>query len=109
MQSVEKTWFERVEQEALPVEEDAADKGITAKEEKIYVASYWKLMWWRFLRHRMAVVSAVIIIVLYVVGAFCEFVAPYNPEDTFAKYKLAPPSPVHIFDAQGKLHPPFVY
>jgi len=108
MQSAEKTWFERTELEERTVPATPEEE-IAAKDEKIYVASYWKLIWWKFLRHRLAVVSAVIIVLLYLVAAFAEFVAPYNPEDSFVKYKLAPPSRVHIFDAEGNLHRPFVY
>ena len=108
MQSVEKTWFERSEQEQSAPADDLADE-ISTKEEKVYVASYWKLMWWRFLKHRMAVISAVIVLLLYLVAAFCEFVAPYDPEQTFAKYKMTPPTGIHIFDEAGTLQRPFVY
>ena len=108
MQSVEKTWFERSEQEQSAPADDLADE-ISIKEEKVYVASYWKLMWWRFLKHRMAVISAVIVLLLYLVAAFCEFVAPYDPEQTFAKYKMTPPTGIHIFDEAGALQRPFVY
>lgn len=108
MQSVEKTWFERSEQEESAPADDLADE-ISSKEEKVYVASYWKLMWWRFLKHRMAVISAVIVLLLYLVAAFCEFVAPYDPEQTFAKYKMTPPTGIHIFDEAGTLQRPFVY
>lgn len=107
MQSVEKTWYDRIEQDELSSELPAED--IATKEERLSVASYWQLMWWRFLKHRMAVISAVIIVLLYFIGAFSEFVAPYNPEDTFIKYKLAPPSAIHFFDAQGNFQRPFVY
>ena len=108
MQSVEKTWFERAAQEDINTAEPAAEE-ITPKDEKISVASYGQLMWWRFLKHRMAVISAVIVLLFYLVGAFCEIVAPYDPEQSFIKYKLAPPSRVHIFDTQGNLQRPFVY
>lgn len=108
MQSVEKTWFERSEQEQTNPTEDPVDD-IAIKEEKVYVASYWKLMWWRFLRHRLALISAVIVIFLYFVAAFCEFVAPYDPEETFAKYKMTPPTGIHIMDENGTLQRPFVY
>jgi peptide/nickel transport system permease protein len=109
MQSVEKTWYDRVEQGGFANSDELLAEEVAAKEEKLYVASYWQLMWWRFLKHRMAVISAVIVMILYFIAAFSEFVAPYNPEDTFVKYKLAPPSPVHIRDAQGNFHRPFVY
>jgi len=109
MQSVEKTWFERPEQDEAALSGDALADDVAVKDEKIYVASYWKLVWWKFLRHRMAVISAVIVLLLYFVAAFCEFVAPYDPEQTFAKYKFAPPTRVHILDAEGNLRRPFVY
>lgn len=108
MQSVEKTWFERVEQQEQTAAEELVEE-IGAKDEKVYVASYWQLMRWRFLKHRMAVISLVIVSLLYLVAAFCEFVAPYDPEESFVQYKLAPPSRVRIFDAEGNLRRPFVY
>lgn len=108
MQSVEKTWFERSEQEQMTMPDEGIEEGLS-QEKKIYVASYWQLMWWRFLRHRLAVISAVIVLLLYFVAAFSEFVAPYSPEETFAKYKLVPPTRIHIFDEAGNLRMPFVY
>ena len=79
------------------------------EEEKVYVASHWRLMWWRFRRHRMAVISAALLGVFYFVAIFAEFVAPYDPEATFIKYKMAPPTRIHIRDAEGRFHSPFVY
>lgn len=80
-----------------------------AGEERLYVAGQWQLMWWKFRKHKMALVGAAILIVFYLIGAFCEFVAPYNPEAYFIRYKMAPPTPVRIFDATGKLRAPFIY
>ncbi len=78
-------------------------------EEKIYVASNTQLMWWKFRRHKLALVSTVIVILFYLVAVFVEFVAPYDPQQKFVKYKLAPPSSIHIFDTEGNLRRPFVY
>lgn len=80
-----------------------------SEDERIFVATQWQLMWWKFRKHKMAVFSAVIIIVLYIIAVFCEFIAPYDPEESFIKYKYAPPSPVHIRDAEGRFRRPFVY
>ncbi|MCU0520104.1 MAG: ABC transporter permease [Anaerolineae bacterium] len=66
-------------------------------------------MWWKFRRHKLAMASGVILIIFYVVAIFAEFVAPYDPEAYFASFKLAPPTPVRIFDTEGKLRPPFIY
>lgn len=78
-------------------------------EEKIYVAPPLLLMWWKFRKHKMAVISGVVIILLYLVAIFCEAVAPYDPNQYFAQYKLAPPTKVHIIDSTGRLRMPFVY
>src|SRR5688572_647725 len=110
MQSVQKRWYDDASYEdTLPEEERVADDAPGSVDEKIYVASYLQLMWWRFLRHRMAVISAVIVILLYFTAAFAEFVAPYNPENSFVRYKLAPPTSIHMIDAEGNLRRPFVY
>ena len=89
--------------------DDLDIEDITSEEEKVYVASYWQLMWWRFRKHKMAIISVIILILFYFVALFPGFVGPYDPEQYFAKYKLAPPSDVHIIDAEGQLHRPFVY
>ena len=108
MQSVQKRWYDDASYEDAVAEDVAEDAPIGA-DEKIYVASYVQLMWWRFLRHRMAVISAVLVVLLYSIAAFAEFVAPYDPENSFVRYKLAPPTPIHIFDEEGNLRRPFVY
>ncbi len=78
-------------------------------EERLYVASQWQLIWWKFRRHKMAMAGGVILILFYLVAIFAEFVAPYDPEAYFASFKLAPPTPIRIFDTEGKLHRPFIY
>ena len=35
--------------------------------------------------------------------------APYDPEAKFVKYKLHPPTPIHIVDAEGNWRMPFIY
>src|SRR5512135_756821 len=89
-------------QNVLPLEEEEV-------EERVAVAPPLTLMWWKFRKHKMALISSVILIIMYIVAIFCEFVAPYGPDDTFIRYKLAPPTVIHLLDAQGKLQAPFVY
>lgn len=107
MQRVEKSWIERADEET-PLSQLGFIEEVSG-DEKIFVASYLQLMWWRFLKHKMALISAVIIIVFYSVAAFAEFVAPYNPDDSFIQYKLAPPTKIHVIDDNGKLQRPFIY
>ncbi len=78
-------------------------------EANIAVASFWQLIWWRYRRHRVAVFSTFVVIVFYLIAAFSEFVAPYDPDAKFVKYKLHPPTPIHIVDADGNWRMPFIY
>jgi peptide/nickel transport system permease protein len=87
----------------------AWDKQDSTGDERVYVATPLQLMWWRFRKHKMAMLSAVVILLLYFVAAFCEFVAPYDPEQVFVKYRNAPPSRVRVIDAEGRPSLPFVY
>jgi len=77
--------------------------------EKVFVAPPWKLMWWRFRKHKMALICSGVLIVLYFTALFCEFVAPYDPNQAMIQYKQVPPTKIHLRDAQGGLHGPFVY
>ncbi|MBV7332271.1 ABC transporter permease [Chloroflexi bacterium TSY] len=77
--------------------------------EKVYVASNWRLIWWKYRKHRVAVFSTFVVLLFYLIAAFCEFVAPYDPEAKFVKYKLHPPTPIHIIDENGEWHRPFIY
>ena len=107
MQRIEKSWIDRADEETAASQQEFIDE--VAGDEKIYVASYAQLMWWRFLKHRMAVISAVVVVLLYLVAAFAEFVAPYDPGNSFVTFKLAPPSPIHVVDEQGNWQRPFIY
>ena len=78
-------------------------------DQTVAFASQWKLMWWRFRRHRLAVVGAGVLIFFYTVAAFCELVAPYGPNDRSARHVQCPPQRVHFIDADGGFHlRPFV-
>jgi peptide/nickel transport system permease protein len=107
MSTLDRSWMERTADEDWSEPELLDD--VIQEEEAIYVASYFQLMWWRFLKHKMALISAVVLIFLYLVAAFAEAVAPYLPDNTFVQYKLAPPTRIHIFDSEGRLQRPFVY
>jgi peptide/nickel transport system permease protein len=71
------------------------------EESRIYVASQWKLAWWKFRKHRVAMVSGVVVILFYLVALFAEFLTPMEPHDTHAKYLFAPPQALRLVDEQG--------
>lgn len=55
------------------------------------VAGQWRLFWLKFRKHRIAVASLVVIIFLYGVAAFADFIAPLDPNATNARFTYAPP------------------
>ena len=81
---------------------------LTAEQEKYYMAGQWKLMWWRFRRHRPAVVSAVFLMLIYLTTLISEWVAPYELQSRHSQYIFAPPQGIHLFH-DGKFVGPFVY
>jgi peptide/nickel transport system permease protein len=77
-------------------------------QEKYFLASQWKLMWWRFLRHRAAVISGVFLAILYGSILISEFIAPYHQDTKDIRSVLSPPQTVHLFH-DGDFVGPFVY
>ena len=62
------------------------------------VASQWKLMWWKLRRHKLAMVSGVIVILIYLIAIFVEFLQ-VAPQDQYnATYTYAPPQSLHLID-----------
>ena len=82
-------------------------KVLQEKAEEIYLASEWKLIWWRFTKNKLAVFGGIILIILYILGLFCEFFAPYDPNMLSAQYVYAPPQWIHFF-RNGRLTRPYV-
>ena len=68
-------------------------------------SSQLQLMWVQFKRHRMAMVSAVVLVAIYLIAGFCEFLAPFSPIAFNPRYTYAPPQQLHLFDrdAAGQL------
>ncbi len=76
----------------------------TAEEERIAVATQWQLMWWRFRKHKVAVFSAVVVIIFYLIALFANFLAYAGPQSSEAERSLLPPQPIYFFD-EGKFSP----
>ncbi len=81
---------------------------LTEEQEKYYMASQWKLMWWKLKRHKIAVAAGFFLIFMYLVAAFAELFAPYALQHRDVRHTFAPPQSIHLFH-EGKLVGPFVY
>jgi peptide/nickel transport system permease protein len=67
-------------------------------EQRIFVASQWQLMWWRFRKHKVAVASAVIVLGFYLIVVGADFLAYADPNVSEAQRSLMPPQRVYWFD-----------
>ena len=76
---------------------DAGSAPVVEEEARIYVASQWKLTWWRFRKHKLALVSGIVVLLIYLVALFAEFLAPFPTDAYNAQYTFAPPQRLHFF------------
>ena len=83
---------------------DVVASAAPAAEERIAVATQWQLMWWRFRRHKMAIVGTVIVALFYLVALLADVLAYSDPEESEAFRSLMPPQRIHLFD-NGRLAP----
>jgi peptide/nickel transport system permease protein len=81
---------------------------MTPAQERFYMASEWRMVWWKLRRHRVAVVSGVILLIMYASILICEVLAPYGLDARNTDFIYAPPQRIRIFD-KGQLVAPFVY
>ena len=84
-----------VPETALPASQD---------EERISIASNWTLVWWRFRKNKLAVLSGIILIFLLIVVLIPDFFATTDPEKTDARLAFIPIQSIHWTD-EGRLKP----
>ena len=66
--------------------------------EDIYTASQFRLMWRRFRRHRVAVISSIIVLVLYFIAGFGDFLSTHDPYERHLDHIYLAPQIVRPFD-----------
>jgi len=81
---------------------------MTPGQERFFMASQWRMMWWKLRRHRVAVVSGAVLLAMYLSILVCEFLAPYGLDTRNTDFIFAPPQRVRVFH-EGRLAAPFVY
>ena len=81
---------------------------LTPEQERIYMASQWRMMWIRFKRHRLAAWSGLLLGAVYVSILVSEFIAPYNMHSRHMDHIYAPPQQVRFFH-EGAFAGPFTY
>jgi peptide/nickel transport system permease protein len=77
---------------------DGGSPAADARAQRIFVASQWQLMWWRFRKHKLAVGSGVVVLGFYLVVLGADFLAYADPNASEAQRSLMPPQRIYWFD-----------
>jgi peptide/nickel transport system permease protein len=72
--------------------------------DRLPIDSHWTLIRRRFLRHRLAAISAVVVVLFYMVVAFADFLAYSDPARSNAQRALVPPQDIHFWEG-GRFEP----
>jgi len=83
-------------------------EAMTEEQVRVNQASQLRLMWWKFRRHKLALISGIFLVALYLMILICEFLAPYNLHTRNVDFIYAPPQSVRLFH-EGQFIGPFVY
>ena len=81
---------------------------LTPEQERYYMAPHWRMMWWKFRRHRVAVIAGFALLFSYASILITEFLAPYALATRHIEHIYAPPQRIRFFH-EGALIGPFVY
>ena len=74
------------------------------------LAGQWQLMWWKFRRHRLAMVGLALLGLFLTFTLFAEAIGPYPPSERNPRYVAGAPMLPRFFEEDGTFHlRPFVY
>ncbi len=71
-------------------------------------APNWLLIWRKFRRHKLGLISGLFLLIAYALIPVVGFVAPYGPNQRSSEHLFAPPQMVRLFH-EGEFVGPFVY
>ena len=78
-------------------------------QERLYFASQRQLVWHAFKKHRLALLAVFLLVALYLLSIFADFVVPYAPLERLKNFNDTPPTTIRLINEQGRLVRPFVY
>lgn len=62
-----------------------------------------------FFKHKLGVFGLIVLVILYLLVIFADFIAPYNFSTTHRNFVYAPPSKIRFFDQENKWRGPYIY
>ncbi len=94
----------RAPEEVIAPEESVVEEGPVV-EDRLSVATQRQLMWWRFQKHKIAMVATVVVALFYLTTIFAGFLAIGDPGEGRSARAVVPPQPIYLFDnGQFRLH-----
>jgi len=79
------------------------------QDNKYYTAGQFQLIWWRFKKHRLALIGMTLLSGFAFIMLFAEFLAPVEGTTRNVAYLNGPPQTIRFFDPEGAFHlRPFV-
>lgn len=75
---------------------------------RYYSATQWQLVWWRFRRHRLALLGGFVLFLLAFSGVFAEFIGPYSATSRNSDALLVTPQIPRFCNENGCALRPFV-
>ena len=102
--------MQKISRREVKLRRSAASEQKRREMDELYVLSQGKLKWRRFCKNKMAIVGLIVLIVIYLLAIFCDFLAPYSGGYIDSKHVNQPPQTLHfIHKKNGFSLKPFVY
>jgi peptide/nickel transport system permease protein len=94
----------------VDIEETVSISSLASSDEHIFVASQWQLIRWKFVKHKLAVISLIVLVLMSLMAIFADFLVPYDGFNHNSDFVYVPPVELHFVDQEGRFHlQPFVY
>jgi peptide/nickel transport system permease protein len=77
---------------------------VNEAEIRYYTASQFQLMWWKFKKHRLALIGMIVLGFFIFIATFAEVLSPYDSLTRTPEYLYGPPQTLHFVDAEGVFH-----
>lgn len=71
-------------------------------------APNWLLVWRKFRKHKLGLISGLFLLLAYLMLPFAGFIAPYGPNERHEEHLYSPPQMAHLFH-EGQFIGPFIY
>lgn len=84
------------------------DVDLSALERSDMDAPNWVLVWRKFKRHKLGLISGLFLLICYLILPVAGFIAPYTPNERSADYLYAPPQSINLWH-EGAFIGPYVY